>query len=86
MLNVNGAVVYNDQTLNLKTQINTLAEDQKLTVALANTQATAVLREGDKKGEILGEIKVGNKTVATIEYANGTTVVRYINGQFESLF
>ncbi|EKO3718280.1 hypothetical protein P0F08_002495, partial [Vibrio metschnikovii] len=86
LLNVNGAVVYNNQTLNLKTQINTLAEDQKLTVELANTQATAVLREGAKKGEILGEIKVGNKPVASIEYANGTTVVRYINGQFESLF
>ena len=86
LLNVNGAVVYNDQTLDLKTQINTLAKDQKLTVELANAQATAVLREGDKKGEILGEIKVGNKTVATIEYANGATVVRYINGQFESLF
>ncbi|EKO3639280.1 hypothetical protein M3921_002677, partial [Vibrio metschnikovii] len=86
LLNVNGAVVYNNQTLNLKTQINTLAEDQKLTVVLANTQATAVLREGDKKGEILGDIKVGNKTVASIEYANGTTVVRYIGGQFESLF
>ncbi|WP_217540433.1 hypothetical protein [Vibrio metschnikovii] len=86
LLNVNGAVVYNGQTLNLKTQINTVAEDQKLTVELANAQATAVLHEGDKKGEILGEIKVGNKTVASIQYANGATVVRYINGQFESLF
>ncbi|EKO3721762.1 hypothetical protein P0E97_002409 [Vibrio metschnikovii] len=86
LLNVNGAVVYNGQTLNLKTQINTVAEDQKLTVELANAQATAVLHEGDKKGEILGEIKVGNKTVASIQYANGATVVRYTNGQFESLF
>ncbi|NNN45467.1 MULTISPECIES: hypothetical protein [unclassified Vibrio] len=86
LLNVNGAVVYNDQTLNLKTQINTLAEDQTLTVELANAQATAVLREGDKKGEILGEIKVGNKTVATIEYVKNTSIVRYSNGQFESLF
>ncbi|XAG72863.1 hypothetical protein MRN18_13270 [bacterium 19MO04SH03] len=86
LLNVNGAVVYNDQTLNLKTQINTLAEDQTLTVELANAQATAVLREGDKKGEILGEIKVGNKTVATIEYVKNTSIVRYSNGEFESLF
>ncbi|XAG61090.1 hypothetical protein MRL64_12610 [bacterium 19MO02SH05] len=86
LLNVNGAVVYNNQTLNLKTQINTLAEDQKLTVELANTQATAELREGDKKGEILGDIKVGNKTVATIEYVKNTSIVRYSNGEFESLF
>lgn len=85
LLNLNGTIVYNEQSLTLKTQINT-EKDEPLNVELSNGQAIAHLREDDK-GQVVGTIKVGNKQVASIDAPrNSVSVVRYINGQFESLF
>ncbi|WP_217516069.1 hypothetical protein [Vibrio metschnikovii] len=85
LLNLNGSIVYNEQSLTLKTQINT-EKDEPLNVELSNGQAIAHLREDDK-GQVVGTIKVGNKQVASIDAPrNSVSVVRYINGQFESLF
>ncbi|MDQ2109570.1 MULTISPECIES: hypothetical protein [unclassified Vibrio] len=85
LLNLNGTIVYNQQSLTLKTQINT-EKDEPLNVELSNGQAIAHLREDDK-GQVVGTIKVGNKQVASIDAPrNSVSVVRYINGQFESLF
>ncbi|WP_217511518.1 hypothetical protein [Vibrio metschnikovii] len=85
LLNLNGSIVYNEQSLTLKTQINT-EKDEPLNVELSNGQAIAHLREDDK-GQVVGTIKVGNKQVASIDAPrNSASVVRYINGQFESLF
>ncbi|EKO3656193.1 hypothetical protein M3908_002649 [Vibrio metschnikovii] len=85
LLNLNGTIVYNEQSLTLKTQINT-EKDEPLNVELSNGQAIAHLREDDK-GQVVGTIRVGNKQVASIDAPrNSVSVVRYINGQFESLF
>ncbi|EKO3928311.1 hypothetical protein U0K82_002840 [Vibrio metschnikovii] len=85
LLNLNGTIVYNEQSLTLKTQINT-EKDESLNVELSNGQAIAHLREDDK-GQVVGTIRVGNKQVASIDAPrNSVSVVRYINGQFESLF
>ncbi|EKO3701865.1 hypothetical protein P0F11_003023 [Vibrio metschnikovii] len=85
LLNLNGSIVYNEQSLTLKTQINT-EKDEPLNVELSNGQAIAHLREDDK-GQVVGTIRVGNKQVASIDAPrNSVSVVRYINGQFESLF
>lgn len=85
-LHLSADVRYNEQRLGLKTQLKTETDKQPVTVELANNDAIAVLKEGSKQGEITGHIKVNNKIVANIEFANGVAVVRYINGKFETLF
>ncbi|MCG3726389.1 hypothetical protein [Vibrio cincinnatiensis] len=85
LVNLNGSITYNGKELTLKTQVNT-EQDKPLAVELSNGAAIAFLREGTN-GQVVGNIKVGNKQVASIdEPRNGVVVVRYINGEFESLF
>ncbi len=85
LVNLNGSITYNGKELTLKTQVNT-EQDKPLAVELSNGAAIAFLREGTN-GQVVGNIKVGNKQVASIdEPRNGVVVVRYTNGEFESLF
>ncbi|MCG3740883.1 hypothetical protein [Vibrio cincinnatiensis] len=85
LVNLNGSITYNGKELTLKTQVNT-EQDKPLAVELLNGAAIAFLREGTN-GQVVGNIKVGNKQVASIdEPRNGVVVVRYTNGEFESLF
>ncbi|MCG3733351.1 hypothetical protein [Vibrio cincinnatiensis] len=85
LVNLNGSITYNGKELTLKTQVNT-EQDKPLAVELSNGAAIAFLREGTN-GQVVGNIKVGNKHVASIdEPRNGVVVVRYTNGEFESLF
>ncbi|SKA13626.1 Uncharacterised protein [Vibrio cincinnatiensis] len=85
LVSLNGSITYNGKELTLKTQVNT-EQDKPLAVELSNGAAIAFLREGTN-GQVVGNIKVGNKQVASIdEPRNGAVVVRYTNGEFESLF
>ncbi|WP_243032963.1 hypothetical protein [Vibrio cincinnatiensis] len=85
LVNLNGSITYNGKELTLKTQVNT-EQDKPLAVELSNGATIAFLREGTN-GQVVGNIKVGNKQVASIdEPRNGVVVVRYTNGEFESLF
>ncbi len=85
LVNLNGSITYNGKELTLKTQVNT-EQDKPLAVELSNGAAIAFLREGTN-GQVVGNIKVGNKQVASIdEPRNGVVVVRYTNGEFEALF
>ncbi|MCG3737225.1 hypothetical protein [Vibrio cincinnatiensis] len=85
LVNLNGSITYNGKELTLKTQVNT-EQDKPLAVELSNGAAIAFLREGTN-GQVVGNIKVGNKQVASIdEPRSGVVVVRYTNGEFESLF
>ncbi|MCG3730775.1 hypothetical protein [Vibrio cincinnatiensis] len=84
-VNLNGLITYNGKDLTLKTEVNT-EQDNPLAVELSNGSAIAILRESEQ-GEVSGHIKVGNKQVASIdEPRKGVVVVRYTNGEFESLF
>ncbi|MGY5710054.1 hypothetical protein [Vibrio cincinnatiensis] len=85
LVNLNGSITYNGKELTIKTQVNT-EQDKPLAVELSNGATIAFLREGTN-GQVVGNIKVGNKQVASIdEPRNGVVVVRYTNGEFESLF
>lgn len=70
--------------LNIDSIIDT-ESDQAPVITISNNNATAELTE-DEQGELSGQIKVNGNVVASIDDTDTAVVVRYTNGDFETLF
>ncbi|MCA0937501.1 hypothetical protein LCL85_18320 [Vibrio alginolyticus] len=81
---VDGHVIYNEEQLNIDSIIDT-ESDQAPVITISNNNATAELTE-DEQGELSGQIKVNGNVVASIDDTDTAVVVRYTNGDFETLF
>ncbi|CAM2916922.1 hypothetical protein [Vibrio mytili] len=81
---LDGHVVYNEDQLNIDSTIDT-ESDEAPVVVLSNSTASAELTENEQ-GEFSGQIKVNGSVVANIDDTDTAVVVRYTNGDFETLF
>ncbi|SDI06467.1 hypothetical protein SAMN04488136_1538 [Vibrio xiamenensis] len=83
-INATGHVIYNDEQINISSEYD-LASQATPVITISNLSASAMVTEDDKQ-QVSGQIKVGNVVVANIDAPNGIAIVRYSNGEFESLF
>ncbi len=81
---LDGHVIYNEEQLNIDSTIDTDSEDAPV-FTISNSNAVAKLTE-DEQGTLSGEIKVNDNVVASIDDTDNVVIVRYNNGEFETLF